>query len=112
MPILVRNCIKCGAVLRRRDIWARGPFPCPVCHVKLAAPRSYGLVGFYVSFLICAGVFFGLGIRGINLLLVLGIAWFPIAYFTANLLKYLIPPPIELYLPEGSPLNLRDRQHP
>jgi hypothetical protein len=111
-PKFVRTCVKCGAVLRRRNVWAVGPFPCPVCHVQLAAPRSYGRIGFLVSFVLCGITFLFLGIRGDNLLFTLVIALYPILYFIANLLKYLIPPTIELYLPEGATLNLRDGPRP
>jgi len=54
----------------------------------------------------------GLGLRGLDLLLAALVALVPVVYLASNLLKYVIPPRIEIYLPEDATLRLRDISPP
>jgi len=103
-----QNCVKCGAMLAPREILAAGPFPCPTCHTQLQAPESYGLWVGYGSALLDSLVFWALGVRSLYLVPAVLLAWFPTVYLAVDLLKYVIPPKIEIYLPKDATLRLRD----
>ena len=104
----LQNCVKCGAALTRKEILAAGPFPCPTCHTQLQAPESYGLWVGYGSALLDGLLFWALGVRNLYLVPAVLLAWFPTVYLAVNLLKYVIPQKIEIYLPKDATLRLRD----
>src|SRR5260370_27970863 len=102
-----QNCVKCGATLTRKEILAAGPFQCPTCHTQLQAAESYGLWVGYGSALVDGLVFWAFGVRSLYLVLAVILAWFPSVCLTVNLLKYFIPPKIEIYLPKDATMRLR-----
>jgi len=109
MKIPIRSCVQCGAPLRTEDILAAGPFPCPSCHTKLQAPNSYaGWIGL-ANLLISAAVSRVIGFSGLHLLYAVIVAWLPVQYLALSLVRYVIPPKIEIYLPKDASLNLRGR---
>lgn len=104
------RCFSCGAPLKMAEIRPAGPFACPQCHTLLRPTQYYGLGNFLVILLFSVSVFWALGVRGIDLLYDALLIIVPIVFFTANFLKYLIPPKTELYVPKSkdSSLHLRD----
>lgn len=104
----IRACVKCGAVLNYRSIVTAGPFPCPVCGTRLQASEAYGQWTGWGGVLVSALVFAAMGLRGLRLVCAVLVAFVPVLFVTVNYLKYLIPPKIEIYLPEDATLNLRD----
>jgi hypothetical protein len=102
------RCVKCGAVLEPKHIVAAGPFPCPVCHTQLQASSTYTQLLGWGSVVVPALVLASLGFRGIQLVCAVLIAFVPILYVAINFIKYLLPPRIEIYLPEDSTLRLRN----
>lgn len=108
MKRAIRTCVKCGAPLTYEEIFAAGPFPCPACHTQLQAPDYYGHLTGFGSILLTALVLAGLGFRGLHLLYAVLITLVPVVYLAINLVKYAIPPRIEIYLPEDTTLHLRD----
>jgi hypothetical protein len=107
----VGACIKCGAALGYDDILAAGPFSCPQCHTRLQAPDSYGHITGFGSILVTVVALAAWGFRGFHLLYASLIALVPVVYLAINLVKYVVPPKIEFYLPEDATLDLRDRSH-
>jgi hypothetical protein len=104
------RCFSCGARLNIAEIRPRGPFACPNCQILLRPTQYYGL-GYFLVILLCSvSVFWAVGVRGVDLLYDALLIIVPIVFFTANFLKYLIPPKTELYGPESkdSSLRLRD----
>jgi hypothetical protein len=107
----IRQCVKCGVVLRYDDILAAGPFSCPSCHTKLQAPDSYARWIGLGNLLFSTAVFRLLGFSDLHLLYSVMLAWLPVQYLAINLVKYAIPPKIEIYLPNDSTLRLGDGPH-
>lgn len=108
----IRRCVKCGAPLTYQEIRAAGPFPCPICHAQLQAPNSYGHWITLGNLLFSAIVFLLLGLRGFHLFFAVLLVWLPVEYVALNMVKYSIPPKIELYLPKDATLRLRDGPRP
>lgn len=104
----IQPCPKCGEPVRPKDILPAGPFPCPACGTQLQAAETYPQFSFYGSILLDVLVFVALGFRGLRLLLGVLLTFVPVLYLQVNLLKYLIPPRIEVYLPKDSTLRLRE----
>jgi hypothetical protein len=77
------------------------------CHAQLQAPEYYGHLIFFGSILLAALLSTVLGFRGFNALFFVVAIFFPIVFLAARLVPYVIPPKIEMYLPEGASLNLR-----
>lgn len=98
----------CGAQLKNVQIIAAGPFPCPSCHAQLQAPAYYGHLHILGTILLSIFLLGALGFRGLRLVVAVLIAFFPILFLTVNLVKYLIPPRIEVYLPKDTTLRLRN----
>lgn len=103
-----QNYVKCGATLTRKEILAAGPFPCPTCYTQLQAAESYGVWVGYGSALMNGLVFWVFGVRSLYLVLAVILAWFPTVCLAVSLVKYVIPPKIEIYLPKDATLRLRD----
>jgi hypothetical protein len=108
----IRNCVKCGATLTYDQIREAGPFPCPACNAQLQAPRYYGRLVVFGSILLATLAFAALGFRGFHLLYAVLAALVPVVFLAMNLVKYVIPPKIEIYLPEDATLYLREGPHP
>lgn len=104
----LRTRVKCGAALKYRDIRPARPFPCPVRHTLLQAPWSYTQWTGWGSIALAALVLAALGLRGYHLLSAVLFASVPVLYLEVFVLKYLIPPRVETYLPKDSTLRLRD----
>ena len=104
----VRRCVKCGVVLKYGDILAAGPFPCPSCQTRLQAPSSYGRWILLGSLIFSALVLRVLGLDGFHLLYATLLAWVVVNYLAIQLLKYAIPPKIDVYVPRDSTLRLGD----
>jgi len=104
----IRSCVKCGATLTYDQIREAGPFPCPTCHAQLQAAGYYGHLVGLGSILLATLVFTALGFRGFHLLYAVLAALVPVVFLAMNLVKYVIPPKIEIYLPKDATLNLRD----
>lgn len=102
-----RSCVACGGPLKSEEILAAGPFPCPTCHAQLQAPNSYGRWIGLGSLIFPAVVFWKLGFGGLHLLFAVLLSWLPIDYLALHLIKSVIPPKIEIYLPEDTTLRLR-----
>jgi hypothetical protein len=96
----IRKCINCGASLRITDIRAAGPFPCPTCKTLLVASEYYPLLTLLMSLTLVTAVFASLGFRGSSLVRALLLAFIPVLLLSANFFKYLIPPKIEIYMPD------------
>ena len=106
----LRTCVKCGASLKYRDIRPAGPFQCPTCRTRLQAAESYAQWTGWGSIAIAGLILAGLGFRGLRLFAALLFAVVPVLYLEVSLLKYLIPPKIETYVPKDSTLRIRDGQ--
>ena len=102
----VRRCANCDAPLTYNDIRAAGPFPCPVCKTLLVASEYYPILTLLASLLLIAMVLAALGFSGESLFHALLFAFIPVLYLAANYFKYLIPPSIELFMPDTT-LRLR-----
>jgi hypothetical protein len=107
MKSLLRSCVVCGNPLKYEEILSAGPFPCPTCNARLQAPKSYGRWIALGSLLLPAVVFWALGFGGLHLLYAILLTWFPVGYLALHLVKYVMPPKIEIYLPEDTRLRLR-----
>jgi hypothetical protein len=68
-------------------------------------------MSFWGSILLVTAVLVVLGLRGLSLLYAVLLAIVPVLYIEVNFLKYLIPPRIEIYLPEDATLRLRGGPH-
>jgi hypothetical protein len=108
MKLSTRKCVKCGTPLRNGEIVVVGPFPCPSCHTQLQAAESYVQIAVWGGVLISIAVFYLAGLRGLRLACAVLIAFMLVVFVVANILKYLVPPKIENYLPRDSTLRLRD----
>jgi hypothetical protein len=110
--------------LEPAQIVAAGPFPCPNCGTKVQAPYSYGqwiAVGSLALSVVASLV---LGFRGFHLLYAVLLLLVVIDYLAIHLLKYVVPPKIEIAVPRTplrqlvremmgpTELNLRDKKRP
>jgi hypothetical protein len=102
MKRLLRSCVGCGSPLKCEEILSAGPFPCPACHTQLRAPKSYARWIALCSLLIPGVVFWALGFGGLHLISAVLLVWFPVGYLALHLVKYVMPPKIEIYLPEDT----------
>jgi hypothetical protein len=66
-------------------------------------------MAFYGGLLFSGLVLIAFGFRGVHLFYGVLLTAVPVVYLGANFLKYLIPPGIELYLPDDNILQLRDK---
>jgi hypothetical protein len=96
------NCVGCGSPLKGEEILSAGPFRCPACHIQLRAPSSYSRWIGLGSLLFPAIVFRALGFTGLHLLFAVLLAWFPVGYLGLQLIKFVIPPKIKVYLPKDT----------
>lgn len=103
-----RYCVSCGLQLTIEKILAAGPFRCPACHTQLQAPDSYAYWIGIGSVLLTALGTMALGFRGLHLLYAILVVLVPIWYLAINVVKYFIPPKIEIYVPEDTSLHLGD----
>ena len=109
MRTLKRTCPKCGAQLKYNDIMSRGPsFPCPSCGTELQVPDSYAVLILIGSIVVPALAFWALGFGWETMAIGTVLAFWPVFYFTARYIKYVIPPKPEPYLPMKAELRLRD----
>ena len=106
MKLRRRNCAHCGRLLTLTDIRAVGPFPCPTCKTLLVASEYYPLLILFLNFTIVTSIFAALGFRGSSLVRALLWAFLPVLFFCSNVFKYLIPPKVEIYMPDTT-LHLR-----
>lgn len=117
-------CPKCGAALKPGQIVAAGPFPCPNCDTKLQASNRYGqwiAVGSLALSVVASLV---LGFSGFHLFYAVILLLVVIDYLAIHLLKYAVPPKIEIAVPRTpyrqlvreimgpTELNLRDKKRP
>lgn len=102
------QCAKCGAALRPNQILSAGRFPCPACGVLLRASSSHGRWIAVGNPVFSALALLALGISGLHLIYGVILAWLPVQYFAINLLKYVIPPKIEVAISGDGILRLRD----
>ncbi len=72
-----------------------------------AADYYAQLIG-WGSVLFSVLVFAAAGLRGIALLCAVLVAFLPVLWVAANFVKYVLPPRIEIYVPEDASLRLRD----
>jgi hypothetical protein len=106
MNLRRRKCTHCGSLLTITAIRAVGPFPCPTCKTLLVASEYYPLLSLIMSFTFVTAMFTSLGFRGSSLVRALLWAFLPVLYLNSNFFKYLIPPKIEIYMPDTT-LHLR-----
>jgi hypothetical protein len=106
MKLRVRKCPNCGALLALIKIRPAGSFPCPTCETLLVASEYYPLLTLLASLTSATVLFASLGFRGSDLVRALLLAFIPVLFLSANFFKYLIPPKIEIYMPDTS-LRLR-----
>lgn len=104
----VRKCPNCNASLFYKDIMSLGRFSCPSCHSRLQ-PSDFYVLSVLIAVLgtpalICTA----LGFSWQYIILVILVAFLPLTYLAGKVLKYVIPPRIELSLPPESTLNLRN----
>jgi len=103
----VGTCPECGRSLKYREILAAGPFACPVCQAQLQAPDSYGRWIGLGSLLLPVAILGAFGFRGLHLLYAVLLSFLPIDWLALRLVKYVMPPKIEIYLPRETTLRLR-----
>lgn len=117
-------CPKCGAPLTLAEILAAGSFVCPNCGAELQAPPRYaGWIG-VCSLALSVVTALALGFRGFRLLYAGILLWVVIDFLALHLLKYAVPPKIEMAVPQiplrqlireiigPSELKLRDKKRP
>jgi hypothetical protein len=114
----------CGAQLKRGQIVAAGSFECPNCQTKLQASNRYGRWIALCSLLFSVFTSLTLGYRGLHLLYAVLLVLVVIDFLALNLVKYALPPKIEIAVPPAplsqlvrglkapTELNLRDKQRP
>lgn len=74
----------------------------------LRASSSYGRWIAVGNPVFSASALLALGISGLHVVYGVILAWLPVQYFAINLLKYVIPPRIEVALSGDGILRLRD----
>jgi len=96
---IVPSCPYCRASLKPGQVLAAGQFPCPDCGTLIQASTSYaawlGLGNVLFSLTLAAFV----GLRGLHLLYAVALAWLPVQFLAINLVKYILPPRIEVAPP-------------
>lgn len=117
-------CPKCGAPLKPTEIVVAGLFLCPNCGTRLQAPRIYGEWIAIGSLLLSVFVSLVSGFRGFHLLYAVLLLLVVIDFLAIHLLKYAVPPRIEIAVPPTplrqlvreimgpSELNLRHKKRP
>jgi hypothetical protein len=100
MNLRMRKCPNCCASLSLINIRTAGPFPCPTCKTLLVASEYYPLLTLLGSLTFATVVFASSGFRGSDLVRALLLAFIPVLFLSANFFKYLIPPKIEIYMPD------------
>ena len=76
-----------------------------------AADYYAQLIG-WGSVVVSALVLAAAGLRGFSLLCAVLVAFVPVLWVAANFVKYVLPPRIEIYLPDDASLRLRDGPPP
>lgn len=89
-----------------------GGFTCPTCSARLQEGESYAQWTVWGSVLLVGLVFIASGLRGLHLAYAMLLAVYPILFVSANFLKYIITPKIQIYLPKDATLNLREPRKP
>lgn len=115
-----RACPKCHAILRAADIAPAGTFECPHCRTRLQAPNSFGVWVAAASLVSSVALSLGIGLRGVRLFSAAAILLLIIDVIAINLVKYVVPPKIQLATPPKSfrelvgpvQLKLRDEVPP
>lgn len=106
-----RACPKCGAVLRYEEIMPNGPrFPCPFCDTELQVPDYYISLAWIGAIATPALILWAFGLSWLYIILAEFMVLYPVFYLTFRYVKYVIPPKIEIYLPNETELHLRDRR--
>jgi hypothetical protein len=108
MKASIRSCVKCGVALRRQEIRAAGPFPCPSCHTQLQAVDSYAHWITVSNLVLATGAFFMFGFRGLHLVFAVLLSWFPLQFLMSTLVPRLLPPRIEIADPRTPFEKLKD----
>jgi hypothetical protein len=103
-----RRCVKCGRLLRYREIRVVGPFPCSGCQTQLQAVETYIQVAAWGGVLLSVVAFYIAGLRDLRLICAVLLTFVPIVFVSGNFLKYLVPPRIERYLPKDTTLRLHE----
>jgi RNA polymerase subunit RPABC4/transcription elongation factor Spt4 len=115
-----RACPKCHKPLRAANIAPAGSFECPHCRTRLQAPNSFGVSVAVASLISSVALSLGIGLRGVRLFSAAAILLVIIDFVAINVVKYVIPPKIQLASPSKSfrelvgrvELNLRDAVPP
>jgi hypothetical protein len=117
-------CSKCGGALQPAQILAAGPFPCPNCQTILQAAKTYGRWIGAGSLILSVAASLLLGFKGLHLLYSILVLLAVIDYLALHLLKYAVPPKIELAVSPTpfrevvreimgpTELNLRNKKRP
>jgi hypothetical protein len=93
------RCPKCGRLLKPQQISVALPFKCPNCQTELEVSNDYGYRLFLVSLLVGVAGSLSLGIRGLDLLLAVLLAWLPVNYLAHKFVKYVVPPTVKIAVP-------------
>lgn len=104
----MRKCPKCGMGIKALYIMVSGPFRCPFCDVKLQAAETYMYVAFWVWMPLAVILLYVCGFRELQLILLVLLSLLFEIFFVANILKFIIPPTIQVYLPHDTTLRLRE----
>jgi hypothetical protein len=87
-----------------------GGFTCPNCSARLQEGESYAQWTVWGSVVLVGLILIASGLRGLHLLYAMLLAIYPILFVSANYMKYLVTPKVEVYLPKDATLNLRDQR--
>ena len=103
------SCPLCGWALKYDQVNLLEPFPCPSCQEKLRVRVSYWRWVSAVSAAVSILLLWGLGVRGLNLVLGIVVVSFPLQLLALLLAKRIAPPKIERHRPDSLSLDLRRR---
>jgi hypothetical protein len=89
------NCPVCGSRQTWKTVRFNREFPCTSCEAGLRIPESYSNLGVAASTVVSLALVFGFGVRGVRLLVVAVVIWFPVSIVVGSVIRHIWPPVLE-----------------